>query len=792
LGLRVAFGAHRPKPHLSRTERIRRTTPFVELDSFEMFDVSPRKSRGMPHPARPSTGLSRRVPRPLEAYFMTPLRTAAAVHSSRARAKARLFALAVLAAFVAFFLAPASSFAAPEAKILRIDPRTSTVDGAPVLTTVIDLVQNKRVSDATRPCASLNGDAFNDCVSNALEQPNALYASFDFPEKNAILTVLVDGSDTAAKFESKARWGESANQPGVGTAWLILIDAASSMGTRFDEAKSVASAFVNAMGPNDIVNIMFFNDKSVVEDSKWVKEKQAALQVIANVRNTFPTQGRTRPLFNIIKTAATDGFKELGNVGSNVVVPMHQAMVVLSNGSAGADPSSNAAAANLLKDYLTKGRFPENNEVLPKTPVPVISVWFPSKLVEEFGAQAREFMEGMSNPEIGGFFSILRDRQEARAANIVNVVRTRFNKMHIVKWRVSCVALSLTQTLRLAFLATDPPIAGDATFQNVPIGIDPSQWPLDIDREATERAALKEPAYPGGMLKVYGNFCWGGNAQRAELYMVPKNQPAPATLQGGGIDDAKKAQKTLIEQGMRGKAITAGESMIEFELPKSDKFLSGKGDAMTARLIVYDNQAKRTSAITADKIVTVKAKEAPLPYLLIGGITFGGVVLILLVVSIFRGGSGGNKRRGAAPTQAPRPVVAGGPSMSPGGYGPPPPMSGQDFGGGGGSYGPPPGMGGSANRAVLSSSIGVFTFMPGTEMRVGRDGSSCQIVINEPRVSGNHAVIKFENGQVFVRDENSNNGTNINQNRIPPLVWTVVPPGTLLRFGPIEFNVRLE
>ena len=112
-----------------------------------------------------------------------------------------------------------------------------------------------------------------------------------------------------------------------------------------------------------------------------------------------------------------------------------------------------------------------------------------------------------------------------------------------------------------------------------------------------------------------------------------------------------------------------------------------------------------------------------------------------------------------------------------------------DFGGG---YGPPGGMGGPANRAVLSSSIGVFTFMPGMEMRVGRDGASCQIVINEPRVSGNHAVIKFESGQVYVRDENSNNGTNINANRIPPLVWTVVSPGSVLRFGPIEFNVRLE
>ncbi|TKD07505.1 FHA domain-containing protein [Polyangium fumosum] len=728
---------------------------------------------------------------------MNPLPHGAARAVTRSARKAPLFALPALAALAAILFAAAPSFAAPEAKILRIDPRTSTVDGSPVLTTVIDLVQNKRMSDATRPCAALNGDAFYDCVANAVEQPNALYSSFDFPEKNAVLTVVVDGSDTVARFESKARWGESTSQPGVGTAWLILIDAASSMGTRFDEAKSVATAFVNAMGPNDIVDVMFFNDKSVVEDSKWVNNKQTALQTISSVKNTFPTQGRTRPLFNIIKTAATDGFKELGNVGTNVVVPMHQAMVVLSNGAAGADPSSNSAASNLLKDYLTKGRFPENNEVLPKTPVPVISVWFPSKLVEEFAANSREFMEGLSNPEIGGFYSILRDRQESRAVNIVNAVRSRFNKMHIVKWRVSCVALSLTQTFRLAFLNTDPLIAGDATFQNVPVGIDPSQWPLDIDREATERAAQQDPVHPGGTVKVFGNFCWGGNTQRAELYMVPKNQPAPASLQGGSIDDAKKAQRTLIEQGMRGKATTAGESMVEFEAPNTDKFLAGKGDQMTARLVVYDNQAKRTSAITADKIITVKAKEAPLPYLLIGAITFGGVVLVLLVVSIFR--SGGNKRRtGNAPTTAPRPG-GGSPPMA-GGYAPAVPMGGgmpgmggPDFGGG---YGPPPmgggPVGGAANRAVLSGSLGIFTFNPGTEMRVGRDAATCQIVVNEPRVSGSHAVVKFENGQLFVRDENSNNGTSINGNRIPPLVWTPVSPGAMLRFGPIEFNVRFE
>ena len=702
-----------------------------------------------------------------------------------------------VALFAALMLVAGRAGAVPEAHILRIDPRASVVDGSPVLTTVLELVQNKRMSDVTSRCATLTGTDNLDCVANALEQPGALYSTFEFPETAALFTVTVDGADTPAHFESKARWGDSVTQAGVGTAWLILIDAAASMGARFDEAKGVAASFINAMGPNNIVNVMLFNDRGVVKSSTWVANKAQAAAEMSSVAHTYPSQGRTRPLFNIIKQAVTDGFKELGNAGQTVAVPMHQALVVLSNGAAGVDASSNAAAASILKEYLTKGRFPESNDVLPKTPVPVVSIWFPSKLIEELGANAREFMEGLSNSEIGGFFSIVREGQHTRAANIVNAVRTRFNKMHIVRWRVACVAPSITQTFRLVFHNTTNPIAGDATFQNVPVGIDPTTWPLDIDREATERAAKKDPIFPGGTLKVFGNFCWGGNQQRAEAYMVPKNQAAPSTLQGGGIDEAKKAQRTLIEAGMRGKATTASDAVVEFEVPNTTKFLVGKGDNMTARLIVYDNQARRTSAVTADKILTLKAREAPLPYLFIGGATFAGVVLVLLVVSIFRGGSG-RKRSHAplaaramplAPTSAyAAPLASPGPMGSAGAAG--------VLGAEGADLGGTPGYGSAplsaVSRAVLSGAAGTYAITPGLEARAGRDGSVCQILLAEPRVSGTHASLKLENGQLLVRDESSNNGTFINGQRIGPATWTLVAAGALLRFGPVEFAVRLE
>jgi len=576
--------------------------------------------------------------------------------------------------------------AAPMARILRIDPRASVVDGAPVLTTVIDLVQHKRMSEITRRCAQLTGNRNLDCVADALEKPQALYAPFKFPKDNAIFTVTVDGTDMPASFAGMQRWGKSKNEDGVGTAWLILVDAAASMGGRFDEAKQVAREFTNTMAPHDIADVMFFNDRAVVQDSGWVSKKSAAAAALDKVGHTYPRQGRTRPLFNIIKQAASDGCRELGNVGTNIDVPMHQAMVVLSNGVSGSDTGSPSQVALALSDYMTKGRFPDDNTTLPKAPVPIISVWFPARQMEEFFQNTRQFMMNLANNEIGGFHSIVREGQSSRAARIVSAVRKRFDQMYIVHWRVPCIAPTIGQTFKLVFKKVNPPIGGD-NFINVPVGIDPSTWPLDIDVEATVRAAKKDRVYPGGTVKVFGNFCWGSDYKRAQLYMIPKNQPAPTSLKGQSIEDAKKAQKKLIASKLVGKATNSGNTYVEFDVPDSKKFLSGKGKKMTARLVVVDTRAYRTSAITADKILTLPAAKKPLNLLLIGGLTFGGVVLILLVIQIFRGGGGSRRRRRGS---AQRPMAPPGPMGAPPGAGPMRP-------GGVGPMGPP-GAGGYPPR----------------------------------------------------------------------------------------------
>jgi hypothetical protein len=50
--------------------------------------------------------------------------------------------------------------------------------------------------------------------------------------------------------------------------------------------------------------------------------------------------------------------------------------------------------------------------------------------------------------------------------------------------------------------------------------------------------------------------------------------------------------------------------------------------------------------------------------------------------------------------------------------------------------------------------------------RIGRDGSQCQVVLEDTSVSGEHTMIRFENNQFYVQDLASRNGTLVNNQRV--------------------------
>ncbi len=600
--------------------------------------------------------------------------------ATRASLWVALFALALL-----FVSRPAG--AVPQAHLLRVDPRAGMNDGSPVLTTLIELGQFKTISDVLGGCSETrNRDALYDCWGDAVEKPNSLWEPFQFPDTAAKLLVRVEGSESPAKFVSKTVWKDAQKETGIGTAWLIGLDASNSMGSRYGDGREVVVQFLQQMGPQDLIRLILFDDRdqAFMADSKWksYKERNDIITKVLNVyQSNAPSSGQSRAIFNTVKNILTTGFNDLGNVGSTVTIPIHQAFVLLSNGAGRQDALSNAGGGEQLKKYANNGRFPDDNTSSPKTPLPIVSILFPNPtggLANSLMANNDvQFMQSLANPETGGFFSVVRAGQgKARGERIAKAVKSRYNSMSVVKWRLACLNPTVEQTFNLTFSGLKQTVLPDGSFKGVPIGVDPSQWPLDINVQQTVADANNNPLYPGGTFKVYGDFCWAGDKGRAESYFIPAGTKADP----GGTHDAdaaKKMMQNLAAQNMRGSAEEANSTFVLFRVPNDDKLLEGSGDATVARVVVFDNRANRASGFDDKTILQLKAKKAPLPIWLIGAIVGAVVVIGLLVMVLLRGG--GNKRRGGGGGGGgtPAPVIAGG--VPP--YG----------GGGGGGYGAPPG-----------------------------------------------------------------------------------------------------
>jgi hypothetical protein len=702
-----------------------------------------------------------------------------------------LAALRATVVFAGVLLVARAARGTPEAHILRIDPRAGLNEGKPVLTTVVEVVEVRRLTDTLQPCAKLGGAAMLSCWSEQLEKPAALWQSFPFPEQNARFLVKVSGEDHLARFIDKTQWGKAQGQANVGTAWLVALDASAAMGDRFGDARAIAHELIEEMQPNDLLDLMFFDDLQVVHDTKWKSFKQRVDlgNALNELKSTSLSHGRDRALFSEIKSMTQEAFGALASSEEPDQNPLHQAMVLLSNGAGRGDPESATPSAEAFHEYLDRGRFPEGNGSLPKMPLPVVALWLPNEaaLTENiYRSSEAQFMQALANPEIGGFFDVVqRGSGASRAKPILGVVRARFNAMWLVHWTASCVNPSAEQSFNLVFENTHPPIAPDGTFREVPIGIDPVRWPLDIDLTKTVQAAQESPLYPGGQFNVYGSFCWNGDKGRAEAYFMPAGTRAPPRSASRRDPElAKKALQQLLAGHERGTALAAGDTYATLSVPDDEKVFDETGENRVARVVVYDNKVHRASAVDEKGILTLKGRKKPLSLPLVAGVAGLLVVIVLLLLVLLRGGLGGGR---AVVATAPGPTPSGFP---PDGYVPT------------GPYGLPEAAdpmaataladpGTVPGTAILLGGGGQFAVRSGTEMRVGRDPAQCPIFLNEPRVSALHATVKLEGGRLMVRDENSNNGTWLYGSRLTPGVWTPVPAGAPLRFGPVELTIQL-
>lgn len=66
---------------------------------------------------------------------------------------------------------------------------------------------------------------------------------------------------------------------------------------------------------------------------------------------------------------------------------------------------------------------------------------------------------------------------------------------------------------------------------------------------------------------------------------------------------------------------------------------------------------------------------------------------------------------------------------------------------------------------------------------LGREASSCDIVISEPAVSRRHARFILEDGTAYIEDVSEHNGTYLNDTKLPPLGRAKIHEGDVVTLG---------
>lgn len=477
--------------------------------------------------------------------------------------------------------------------MIRVGARDTDANGLPLLTTLVEVGEPTSRGFLPRP----------------------------FPDTDAVLEL--EGAERPAELVDRTSWAKR-REPGFGTAWLVVLDTERHMGAGLERGKEVALALIDSVRENDALHVAVVDDRRVITESRWLgaSDRAAARAVVS--RTTLAGVARNRPFATLLETVVKDAFGALPSSKLPRGLPMHQALLVISTGYGGADPKSTGPGGAEIARVLERGRFPEDNTAAPKTPVPVISVGVPFEGLPEHRHNALELMRSLATPRIGGSFWQVEPGDDGLANRLSSAVRARFDAMHVVRWRLPCVRPAPTQSLQLAFPRAPTPIVGDATFRDVPLG--PAlRFPLLVDVERTRaEAESKGGVTPGGRLRVYGRFCWGGDRQRPRALFVPRGAIVPESVDA--VDSAKleRARTDVLSAGLAGEALRADPSFVEVAVPDDPRILHGGPNRV--RVVLEDGSGPRHSGLGAKTLIELPARRRQLSWL-----WWAGAALLLVV-----------------------------------------------------------------------------------------------------------------------------------------------------------------
>jgi len=600
------------------------------------------------------------------------------------RLRSRLWRASVSASLMALTVTATATVARADnmmAKFIRIEaePVTDEKTGTPVIPMLVELGTPVPINTFTTGC-SVGGTgakvnvAMLQCISNKI-QKEGYQKQFEFPKDNARIVNIVGDSPAPMEVIDAVPF-KDAQAANAGVAWLILMDASSTAGTRWGSMQETAEAIVKAMGEHDAVMIRIMDDKATRESTKWLgaSGKQAAITKIRSVTTTYKSGG-IDSLINRIEKETVGSFQELVSKGvdgtEGDVLPMVQTLVILSDGGdTSAAGFGGGAEAKVIHEKLAKGDLGIVEGV--RLPIPIVSVWFPQNkwggiggIEDQYRNNEYQWMSNIATTEVGGYFDIIQDGETGKGNVVAKRVRSRFDNMYYVEAKAACLNTTGEQNFKLFFEDTKSKILPDS-WSKVAVGFNAAKWLLAVDKKKTEDAANKKPLQPGETFEVFGEFCWGDATGRAEAYFLTEadaNDVKKATA-----DKTGKAAKALLQnlsaKGQKAETVQVNAVSAKFKVPNTPSLFENKPDSFQLNVIILDNKALRVSARDQKGLLNLRGAKAPINKLLIVGAIGGGVVLILLIAILARSGGGGRAKRrkgGAPPTPGPMPGQPPGP-----------------------------------------------------------------------------------------------------------------------------------
>ena len=287
----------------------------------------------------------------------------------------------------------------------------------------------------------------------------------------------------------------------------------------------------------------------------------------------------------------------------------------------------------------------------------------------------------------------------------------------------------------------------------------PSSWPI------------RPPSCPRRPLKIFGSFCWEGDLRRPVVYFLPPGEKLPQNV-AKSADAAREVQKRLTVLDMRGHAVASGHSFAEFRAPSSEHILHGQGAQAVVRLVLLDSALGRTSGLTEATVLQLPGRKAPISWMYFA---LGGILALLVLIALLLIFRTGRAKLPSATSSLPLRPIGVSPYATPG-----PVTRG------------PRSDSAVGTRASLESSVGLFTILAGTDLRLGRDAQRCAAVLRNAKVDEHHATFRFEQGKLTVRDESSQNGTWVRGERLEAGSWKELRDGDEVRVGPERMRVSMS